>query len=89
MDGAFLAQEHRKSCIHSEDLPRELTHTEYTFTLDHNLFTNTESRGRPIRDNSGACEASSGQFRDTELFCQVAKHLAQGKIPGNVLEIVR
>ena len=29
------------------------------------------------------------KFRDTELFCQVREHLAQGKIPRDVLEIVR
>ena len=34
---------------------------------------------KPLLDN----------FRDTELFCQVGEHLAQGKIPRDVLEIVR
>ena len=34
---------------------------------------------KPLLDN----------FRDTELFCQVEEHLAQGKIPRDVLEMVR
>ena len=103
LDGASLApgtqetleQLRRRQQVPREEVPRELTQSENTFMLDHNMLTKNLKCAR-----RGAAGGPSGMtaehlkplldnFRDTELFCQVGEHLAQGKIPRDVLEIVR
>ena len=103
LDGASLAPgtqetlEQLRRCqqVPREEVPRELTQSENTFILDHNMLTKNLKCAR-----RGAAGGPSGMtaehlkplldnFRDTELFCQVGKHLAQDKIPIDVLEIVR
>ena len=75
--------------------PPELRRSDNVFTLNHNLFSKTLKCAR-----RGAAGGPSGMtvehvkpildsFRDTELFCQVAEHLARGEIPGEVLHVVR
>ena len=100
LDGASLArgtQEtlqllRRRQQVPREEVPRELTQSDNTFILDHNMLTKNLKCAR-----RGAAGGPSGMtaehlkplldnFRDTELFCQVGEHLAQGKIP---IEIVR
>ena len=103
LDGASLAQGtqetlqqfRRRPQVPKDDVSRELTHSENTFTMDHNLFTKNLKCAR-----RGAANGPSGMtaehlksllhnFRETELFCQVGEHFARGKIPRGVLEIVR
>ena len=98
LDGASLAPGTTQETLEQvprEEVPRELTQSENTFMLDHNMLTKNLKCAR-----RGAAGGPSGMtaehlkplldnFRDTELFCQVGEHLAQGKIPRDVLEIVR
>ena len=76
-------------------MPRELTQSDNTFILDHNMLTKNlkcarrGAAGGPSGMTAGHLKPLLDNFRDTELFCQVGEHLAQGKIPRDVLEIVR
>ena len=78
-----------------EEVPRELTQSENTFMLDHNMLTKNlkcarlGAAGGPSGMTAEHLKPLLDNFRDTELFCQVGEHLAQGKIPRDVLEIVR
>ena len=78
-----------------EEVPRELTQSENTFMLDHNMLTKNLKCARlgtacgPSRMTTEHLKPLLDNFRDTKLFCQVGEHLAQGKIPRDVLETVR
>ena len=90
-----LSQLRRRPRVPREPVPAELMRSDNVFALDHNLFSKnlkcarrgaaggpsgiTAEHVKPILDNN----------RDTELFCQVDEHLAQGEIPGDVLHVMR
>ena len=77
VDGASLArgahnktlqQSRRRQQVPREEVPRELTQSDDTFILDINMLTENlkcarrGAAGGPIRDDSGAFEASLGQL---------------------------
>ena len=91
LDSASLAQGtqetpqqlRRRPQVPWKDVPRELTHSENTSTMDHSLFTKNLQCARWVTAEP------LKPLLDNFLFCQVGEHLAQGKIPRDVLETVR